>query len=98
MNFRKKGGYVVLYLKPGLPITRRKVTDIPVKNLVIKAVANMATDNKITTLNFENESGLLLNPRYWLAGVDYDDENANESEDIHNDEQKRLKSGWRGTL
>ena len=32
--------------------TRRKVTDIPVNNLVIKVVGNMAADNKITTIKF----------------------------------------------
>ena len=71
VNFRKKGGYVVLYLKSGLPITRRKVTDISVNNLDIKAVGNMAADNKITTLKFDNKSGVLLHPNYWLAGVHY---------------------------
>ena len=52
VNLKKHGGYVVLDLKPGLPITRRKVTDILVKKMVIKAVGNMAADNKITTLKF----------------------------------------------
>ena len=60
-------------MKYGLPITRRKVTDITVQNLVIKDVGNMAVDNKITTLKFENKSGLLLHPNYWLAGVDYEE-------------------------
>ena len=33
----------------------------------------MAADNKTTTLKFENKSGVLLNPNYWLVGVDYED-------------------------
>ena len=75
-------------LKYGLPITRRKVTDIPVKRLVNKDVVNMAVDNKITTIKFENKSVVLLNTNYWLAGVDYEDKNVNESKDIHDDEKK----------
>ena len=51
----------------------------------------MAADNKITTLKFENKSGVLLNPNYWLVGVDYEDKNANESEDMHDDEQSSYK-------
>ena len=58
-------------LKSGLPITRRKFTDIQVKNLVIKSVGNMAADNKTTTLKFENKSGVFLNPNYWLTEVYY---------------------------
>ena len=46
----------------------------------------MAADIKTTTLTFENKSGVLLNPNYWLSGVDYEDKNVNESEDIHDDE------------
>ena len=79
MKLKNQGVYVVLDLKSGLPITGRKVTDIPVKHLVIKAVGNMAEDNKITTLRFEKKSGVLLNPNYWLAGVDYEDKNSNVS-------------------
>ena len=91
VNFKKQGGYVVLDLKSGLPITRGKVTDTPVKNLVIKSVGNMAADIKITTLTFENKSGVLLNPNYWLAGVDYEDKNVNESEDTNDDEKHSHK-------
>ena len=36
-----------------IEITKRKVTDIPVNNLVIRAVGNMAAENKITTLKFK---------------------------------------------
>ena len=40
----------------------------------------MAADNKITTLKFENNPGVLLNPNYWLVGVDYKYKNSNEIE------------------
>ena len=45
----------------------------------------MAVDNKITTLKFENKLGVLLNPNYWLVGVDHEDKNVNESEDANDD-------------
>ena len=75
-------------LKSVLPITRRKVTNIPVKNMVIKAMVNMTEDNKITTFKFENKAVVLLNPTYWLAGVDHEDKNANEIEDRNYDGKK----------
>ena len=51
----------------------------------------MAEDNKITNLKFENKSGELLHTNYWLAGVDYEDKNANKSKEIHDDEQNSHK-------
>ena len=86
IELKKTRGYVVLDLKSGLTTTRRKVTHITVNKLVIKDVGNMAADNKTTTLNFENKSGVLLHPNYWLIGVDYEDKNANEIKDINDDE------------
>ena len=59
--------------------TRRKVIGVPVNNLVIKVVGNMAADNKITILKFENKSGVLLHPNYWLAGVYYKDKNTKKA-------------------
>ena len=46
----------------------------------------MSSENKITTLNFENRSGVLLNPNYWMAEVDHEDKNTSEIEDINDDE------------
>ena len=47
----------------------------------------MAADNKIITLKFENKSGVLLNIEYCLTGLHYEDINANENDDIHDDEK-----------
>ena len=37
----------------------------------------MKADNKITTIYFENRSGVLLNSDDWLEGLGYEDENKN---------------------
>ena len=52
---------------------------------------NMSADNKTTTIEFENKSGVLLNTNYWLAGADYEDKNANEIEDRNDDEKNSHK-------
>ena len=69
VNFNKKGGHVVMYLKYVLSITRREVTYIPVKILVVTAVDKMASDNKVMTLKFENKSGVLLHKNDCLSGL-----------------------------
>ena len=35
VKLKNQGGYVVMDLKSGLPITRRKVTDIPVNSFLL---------------------------------------------------------------
>ena len=37
--------------------------------MVIKYLGNMVADNKITTLNLENDSEVLVQTNLWLAGV-----------------------------
>lgn len=78
-------------LKSELPTTIRKVTDILVKNLVIKSMEKMAAEDKITTLNVENKSGVLLHPSYWLSGVYYKDKNENEDENMNENEKNAHK-------
>ena len=68
-------------LKSGIPTTRRKFDDM----------VKMSAYNKITTIKFENKSGVVLHTNYWMAGVDYEDKNANESEDINDDEKNSHK-------
>ena len=71
----------------GLPITRRKVTEIPVNYLVIKDMEKMAEDNKIMTIKFLNKSGVLLHHNNCLKVVYYEDKHANGNEDINYDEK-----------
>ena len=66
---------MVIDFKFRLTVTRRKVTEVPVNNFVIKSMYKMSADNKITTLYFETKSGVLLNPNDCLAGLNYEDEN-----------------------
>ena len=75
LTLNKQGGHVVVDYKYGLTFTIRKVPDIPVNNLIIKDVEEKVSGNKIATLQFENNSGVLLHPNDWLKGVDYGDEN-----------------------
>ena len=75
VNLNKQEGRMVMDFKSGLPVTQRKVTDIPVNDLVTKAAKKMAADDKMTKLKFENKSGVLLHPNGWLIGVDYEDKN-----------------------
>jgi hypothetical protein len=74
------GGHELMDLKPGRVITRRRVTEVPVTELVIQAVENMAHEQGLTTLKI---TGRHTSPLYladWIAGVD-NDQNQHQDED-----------------
>ena len=47
----------------------------------------MASDDKINTLNFENNSGVLLHPNNWMSEGNYEDENENWDKNINENEK-----------
>ena len=67
-----QGGHELMDLNSGRVITRRKVTEIPVTELVIKAVEQMAYNEGFKSLKFKNRRGVIFHDTDWIAGVDYD--------------------------
>jgi hypothetical protein len=67
-------------LRTGRVITRRNLTEIPVTDLVIQAVENLALQQGITTLKFSNDIRQNIYPADWIAGVDYDDTEYNDED------------------
>jgi hypothetical protein len=60
-------------LRSGRVITRRNLTEIPVTDLVIQAVKNLALQQGITTLKLTNNTRHNIYPADWIAGVEYED-------------------------
>ena len=79
-NHNFKGGHEVMDLNTGHVIPCRKVTEIPVTNVVIKAIEVMAHKQGFKNLKFKNRHGVIFHDADWLAGVDYEDEDAEEDE------------------
>ena len=77
-------------LKTGRVILHRKDTEIPVSNLVIKAVEAMAEADGITGLKFETKAGVPLYNNDWIAAVDYDDhdDDNNYDDDEYNQDEE----------
>ena len=91
-NSNIQGGHEVMDLNSGRRITCRKVTEVPVTEVVIKAVEEMAYKQGFKTLKFKNRRGDIFHDTDWIAGVEYDDvenqndENEEEDEDYNDDE------------
>ena len=77
----KQGGHELMNLQTGLRITRNKVWELPVTDMVIKAVETMAEEQGIKSLKLCGRNKIPLHPADWIAGVDYEDPNQNEIED-----------------
>jgi hypothetical protein len=70
-------------LNSGLLITRNIAHELPVTDVVIKAVEVIAYTQGFKSLKFKNRHGVVFHDADWIAGVDYDnnDNDDNENED-----------------
>jgi hypothetical protein len=97
-----QGGHELLDLNSGRVIKRARVTQIPIRDVVIKAIEQIAKDQGFKTLKFKNRKGTIYHDADWIAGVDYDkniqqdsqdneasedDENKNQEEDENIDDK-----------
>jgi hypothetical protein len=81
-------------LRTGRVITRRRITETPVTELIVQAVENMAIAQDITTLKITGRHTSPIYPTDWLAGVDYDDRQAHDrqrDEDYIEDEEAMIE-------
>jgi hypothetical protein len=79
-----QGGHELFDLNSGRVITRARVTQIPVTDVVIKAIEQIAEDQGFKSLKFKNGKGTIFHDADWIAGVDYD-ENIQQEDDYDED-------------
>jgi hypothetical protein len=88
----QQGGHGLMGLNSGQLISRIIVHEVPVTDVVIKAVENMAYQQGFKSLKFKNRNGVIYHDAGWIAGVDYDDpddiDNENEDEEYDNEEDE----------
>jgi hypothetical protein len=100
-----QGGHELYNLYSGRVITKARVTQIPVTDVIIKAIEQFTEDQGFKLLKFKNRKGAIFHDADWIAGVDYDeniqqeddynedyDENNNDDpdEDINDDQYDRI--------
>jgi hypothetical protein len=79
-----QGGHELYDLNSGREITRARVTQIPVTDVVIKAIEHIAEDQGFKSLKFKNRKGATFHDADWIAGVEYD-ENIQQEDDYDED-------------
>jgi hypothetical protein len=70
----------------GTLITRNIVHEIPVTDVVIKAVKTMAYKQGFKSLKFKNRHGVIFYSADWIAGVDYDDDDDDDDDENEEDQ------------
>jgi hypothetical protein len=77
-----QGGHELYDFNSNRVITGVRVTQIPVlTDVVIKAIERIAKDQGFKTLKFKNRKGAIFHNADWIAGVDYDDNIPQDTED-----------------
>jgi hypothetical protein len=76
-----QGGHELYTLNSNRVITRARVTQIPVTDVVIKAIEQIAKDQGFKTLKFKNRKGAISHGADWIAGVDFDENIQQDTED-----------------
>ena len=66
-----KGGHVIMNLSTGKKITRPQLTAVPLTETVKQKVEQMVQDQNITTVKFNNLTGVNFPKSDWIAGVNY---------------------------
>jgi hypothetical protein len=82
----QQGGHELMDLNSGKLITRNIVHEIPVTDVVIKAVETMAYAQGFTTLKFKNRNKIIFHDADWIAGVDYDDNEEDNDDESYTGE------------
>jgi hypothetical protein len=65
----QQGGHKQMDLNSGKVVTRNIVNEIPVTDVVIKAVETMAYAQGFQTLKFKNRHGVIFHDADWIAEV-----------------------------
>jgi hypothetical protein len=87
----EQGGHQVMSLSTGLARTTMKVWELPITDLVIKTVEEMAEAQGIKSLKLTGRNKRLLHPADWIAGVDYENQNNEEEEEEVDEDYDELE-------
>jgi hypothetical protein len=78
----KQGGYDLMAVTTGRLITRARVIELPMTDLIIEAVEDLAEAQGIKELKFHARDGA---PADWIAGVDSDSDSDSDSNSSDSD-------------
>jgi hypothetical protein len=81
----KQGGHKLMDITSGRMITRPRVKELPMTELIINAVDKLGAKDGARTLKFSARDGTPLEPADWIAGVEGADNENNDDQGNDND-------------
>lgn len=69
----KQGEYLCLHLATNKVITSQKITQVPITNLVIKAVEELAQQDGMSALKIKNKTRTVVYNNDYVPGIDYEE-------------------------
>ena len=70
----KQGGYMMLNLTTNKEITSNRITQVPITDLVIRTVKELAVQDGMTPLKIENRTCTMICNNNMLPGIDYEED------------------------
>jgi len=70
----KQGGYVMLNLATNKEITSTRITLVPITDLVIRTVKELAAQDGMTSLKIENRTQTMIYNNDMLPRIDYEED------------------------
>ena len=83
---------LLLNLATGQVIVRPKVQELPITNIIIEAVNQLTTKDRIKSMKFSTIDGLPFEDPAWIAGVDGKESDDNDNKSYSNESDSDTKS------
>jgi hypothetical protein len=77
----QQGGHELMDLNSGQVVTQNIVQEIPVTDVVIKAIETMAYNQGFKSMKFKNGNGVVFIDTDWIAGVNYEEDDNEDDGD-----------------
>jgi hypothetical protein len=85
--YDQQGGHELYDLNSNRVITRARVSQVSVTDMVIKAIEKIAKDQGFKSLKFKNRKGAIFHNADWIAGVDYDENIQQDNNKAYDDNE-----------
>ena len=70
----KQGGYVMLNLATNKEVASTRITQVPITDVIIQTVEELAAQDGMTPLKIENRTGTMIYNNDMLPGIDYEED------------------------
>ena len=83
----KQGGHELMNINTERKTTRPRVWELPVTDLIIQRIEELAAKDGIRSLKLTNRNKTIVYPSDWIAGVDYQGKQPQQQQQSDSEEE-----------